>query len=239
MSRLAGRTILITRAAEDAGAWAAAFERLGARSVVLPCLETAFLDDGDTRAQLDEALRDAEWIAFTSRRGVHAVAGLLSTAVPTSVRLAAVGERTAEEARTRLGRVDLVAAGSGTALGEALVATLVTPTKIALPVAREARRELERILRAAGHDVRRVHVYETRPVPDRNGRERLDALGIDTIVLASPSAVEGLLHQVVVPPAAQIVTIGPTTSNAARAAGLSVSAEAAQPSFDAIVDAIP
>ena len=49
-----------------------------------------------------------------------------------------------------------------------------------------------------------------------------------TCCCASPSAVTGLLNAAVVPAGARVITIGPTTSAAARAAGLAVSAEAAR-----------
>ena len=59
------------------------------------------------------------------------------------------------------------------------------------------------------------------------------------ILVASPSAVEGLLNQADVPEQSAIVTIGPVTSEAVRAAGLTVAAEAARPSLDGLLEMIP
>jgi uroporphyrinogen-III synthase len=56
-------------------------------------------------------------------------------------------------------------------------------------------------------------------------------LDVDLILLASPSAVEGLLNQVRVEADTRLLSIGPTTSTAIRAAGLEVFAEAEERSL--------
>ena len=246
MSPVAGRTVLVTRAAEDAAPWAERLAALGARPVVFPCLVCETLDDAPTRVALADALDGAAWLALTSRRGVEAVARLVPGEIPESVAIAAVGPATADAARALLGRCQLVAPkGTGVSLAEALRDALAdrppgaARPKVAIAAADRAEPHLERLLIPAGIDVARVDVYRTVPAPPETPRVDLAALGVDTILLASPSAVAGLVHRAVVPDGTVVVTIGPATTEAARAHGLAVLAEARRPGLDGILEVIP
>ncbi|HEY3518884.1 MAG TPA: uroporphyrinogen-III synthase, partial [Gammaproteobacteria bacterium] len=55
---------------------------------------------------------------------------------------------------------------------------------------------------------------------------------------ASPSAVTGFVRTVDVDAAVSVYTIGPSTTAAARGAGLKVTAEAREPSFEGILEAM-
>jgi len=246
VSPVAGRTVLVTRAAEDAAPWAERLAALGATPVVFPCLVCETLDDAPTRAALAAALDGAAWLALTSRRGVEAVARLVPGGIPESIGIAAVGPATAEAARAHFGRCELVApAGSGVSLAEALRNALASRPpgaprpKVAVAAADRAEQHLERLLIPAQCEVARVDVYRTVPAPPETPRVALDALGVDTILLASPSAVAGLVHRAVVPGGAAVVTIGPSTTEAARAHGLLVRAEARRPGLEGILEVIP
>lgn len=241
MTDFRGRTILITRTPDEARPWADAFESLGARCVIFPCVRTISIDTDETRGALARAVADAGWMAFTSRRGVQAAADLLTEALPAHMRIAAVGPRTAAEARERFARCDLVSDGTGRALGEALADAVAGDRRwhVVLPIADRGRPDVENVLRPLGIHVDRIAVYRTEPAPEEVPPQDLSALGIDTVLLASPSAVTGLLHRATVSSDIRIVTIGPTTTEAARAAGLAVSGEAARPNFEALVNAIP
>jgi uroporphyrinogen-III synthase len=74
------------------------------------------------------------------------------------------------------------------------------------------------------------------PAPAALRRRALSSLGADNIVLASPTAVTGFVHQVAVDVPAEIYTIGPSTTAAARAHGLAVTAEAREPSLEGVVE---
>lgn len=244
MSPLAGRTVLVTRAAEDAAPWAERLAVLGAVPIVFPCLACEAIDDAATRRLLACALDAASWLALTSRRGVEAIARLVPQGIPAAVAIAAVGPATARAARETLGRCELVApAGTGESLAQALHGALASrpeaPRKVAIAAADRGERHLERVLEPAGIEVARVAVYRTVPAPEEDPRVALAELGVDTILLASPSAVDGLVHRAVVPDGAFIVTIGPATSEAARAHGLAVGAEARRPGLAGILEVIP
>jgi uroporphyrinogen-III synthase len=64
----------------------------------------------------------------------------------------------------------------------------------------------------------------------------LSTLGADNVFLASPSAVTGFVNQVDIDIPVNIFTIGPTTSAAARANGLAVTAEASNPSLQGLLE---
>lgn len=237
-----GRRILVTRAAEDAAEWANRLVRLGAHPVVFPCLLCAPLADSGTTAHLRTALAEADWLLVTSRRGVQSVADLLGKALPTRIRVAAVGPATARAAADRWGCVDLVATtptseGLATDLA-ALVATprSAPPSHAVIAGALDGRRDAEMVLASRGWRVTYVPVYETLAAPVSDDRLDLREGAVDDILLASPSAVRGLLNRAVLPCTARIITIGPTTTAAARAAGLVVAAEARRPGLEGMLE---
>ena len=231
---------MLTRSEEDCAEWAARFARHGVDSAVLPCIRCEPIVTPAVQAALAAALPNADWLVFTSRRGIGAFAALDPPALPARCRVAVVGATTAEAARVELGRVDLV--GGGTA--EALAATLVDVgdlqrrPRVLLALAENAGDTLEQTLSAAGAECTRLDVYRTVPAPPAQARHPLSALRVDNVVLASPSAVTGFLHQVEVDVPVGVYTIGPSTTAAARSAGLTVTAEAREPSLEGILEAM-
>lgn len=242
---LSGRTVLVTRAAENAAAWAQAVESCGGRALVLPCLACEPMGGAATGAALRAALETADWLVLTSVRGVEQAADMLEGALPPQVRIAAVGPATATATEARFGRVNWTCArGTGEALARDLAGLFALeyesgPQRVVVAAADRARHHLEAVLEKAGHELVRISIYRTVPAAPRKPREDLAAAGVNVILLASPSAVEGLLAQADIPEQTAIVTIGPTTSDAARAAGLTVAAEAARPSLEGLLEVIP
>ena len=244
VSAPSGRRILLTRDREDCAAWAAELEALGALPVVFPCIECRDIDTPGLRHRLAEELRRARWLAFTSRRGVAAVVKLLGggshAAIPEAVRVAAVGPATARAAAGTFARVDLAGGPDGTAasLGAALVPLLALGDRVLIAVAENAGRSLEEAIRAAGRAWTRLDVYRTFPSPPRVHKAASSSLGADNVFLASPSAVAGFVNRVHLDNAPGIFTIGPSTTEAARAAGLEVTAEAPRPGLRGLLEAM-
>jgi uroporphyrinogen-III synthase len=235
------RRVLLTRSEEDCAEWAERFAERGAEPVSLPCIRCEQLTMPAMRAELVAAVPRADWLAFTSRRGVEAFVALEPPAWNARCRIAVVGATTAEAAKSALGRVDLVGRG-GT--GAALAATLVSDGDLAhhprvlLAVAENAGDVLERTLREAGAQCTRCNVYRTVAAPPTKPRRPLSTLRVDNVVLASSSAVAGFLHQIEVDVPVNVYTIGPSTTAAARRAGLAVTAEAREPSLEGILEAM-
>jgi len=236
--RLAGARVLITRSEDDCAEWAEELERRGARPVLLPCIRSEPIDTPELRAALGRALSDADWLVLTSRRGVEACARL--AALPARTRVATVGAATADEARERLGRADLVGGSNAAALGATLTADarFTRGARVVLALAANASDALERALEAAGARCARFDVYRTIPAPPAASKRALSSLGAERVVLASPSAASGFVHQVDLDVPVTIYTIGPSTTAAARALGLTVTAEAREPSLEGILEAM-
>jgi uroporphyrinogen-III synthase len=234
------RRALLTRSEEDCAEWAARLARHGVDSVALPCIRCEPIDTASTRAMLVAALPSADWLVFTSRRGVEAFVALAQLVPPLQCRVAVVGATTAETAKTELGRVDVVAAGTAAALAATLVdvGDLRRHPRVLLAVAENAGETLEQALAAAGAKCTRVDLYRTVPAPPAEPRRPLSALCVDNVVLASPSAVTGFVRQVDVDAPVDIYTIGPSTTAAAQRAGLTVTAEAREPSLEGILEAM-
>lgn len=243
MLSLAGRKVLVTRTWDDSVSLVSRLERAGAEAVVLPCISVEPFEDDSTRARLVAAFKRATWVAFTSRRGVEVVR-CLDVEISPETGIAVVGRRTEKRAVSCFGRCDLIAAeGTGGSLGRDLVHAAtrigaVGSTVVVVPGAETGRRDLESELAKAGIEVVEVSVYRTLPVEIVAEPVDLAEMGIDTVILASPSAAVGLLNQARVPHDMRIVTIGPTTSEAVRKAGLTVAAEASTPSAEALFEVI-
>jgi uroporphyrinogen-III synthase len=182
---------------------------------------------------------DYGWVVVTSGNAVERVRrALAGRSVPEGVRWAAVGPST-ERA--------LVAAGlpchlvppesSADALATAFIAE-AGPGPVLYPRAELVHSDLAARLVDAGWPVDEVVAYRT------SGRDpgpaAMDAARrSDVVLFASASAVErtvALLGVEGVP--SDVLTIGPSTSAAARRAGLHVAAEAEPHSADALVDAL-
>ncbi len=233
--------VLLTRTREDCADWAAEIERRGAVPVVFPCIRCHDIATPELRERLAREVARAQWIAFTSGRGVAAFARLYPGTAPLapSVRVVTVGPATGREARSRLGRADLIGTGgSAAAMAAELVPHLEPDDRVLIAVAQNAGRTLEAALDAAQRAYVRVELYRTAPLPARPERVAASALGARSVFLASPSAVTGFCNQVRLDVALDIFTIGPATTRAARAAGLDVSGEATRPGLPGLMEAL-
>ncbi len=243
MRSLDGLRILLTRSQCGCREWAGRIEARGGAPVSFPCIQTVLLDPaGGLAGRLSAAIAKAHWLALTSARGVQAVDRLVAAPLPSRLAIAAVGPSTAAAARAHLGRVDLVsAAGTAAALGIDLAERLDLEQhrapRVVVAAAVGGRRDVEQVLEPRGVAVTRVDVYRTEPAPALEPRQSLDS--VDVVLLASPSAVDGLRARADLSSRIPIVSIGPSTTAAARAVGMRVAAEAEQRSLEAMLEAIP
>ncbi len=179
MNPLAGRRVVITRAADQAGSTADLVSSFDALPVVVPLIEVVDEPDGMARlAALD--LVDLDWVVATSPNGAQRVSPLLVPSVGTP-RVAAVGAATA----AALPRCDLVASiQSAAGLLEVFPAGSGT---VAVIQAVDAAATLVEGLIDKGWDVVAISPYRTvaaLPTPD----QRRAALAADALLLASGSA---------------------------------------------------
>lgn len=192
---LAGRTIVVTRPADQARRFIDLLEAAGARVLAAPTIAIA---PPPSWEPLDRALDDAgsfDWVIFTSVNGVAMVdrrlrARGLGWVVLHRCRVAAIGPATAEALREH--RIH-VAAMPGEYRAEGLVERLHGEVRagdrVLLPRAAQTRDVLVTELRRMGADVSEVPAYVTRRV-DASARRLRDALAsgsVDAVTFTSSS----------------------------------------------------
>jgi uroporphyrinogen-III synthase len=240
---LAGRRVLVTRPADQAGALVERLAARGALPVVLPTIAIAPLAD---TAALDGAigrLAGYDWIIFTSANGVTAfwerlaAAGLDGRALA-GRSVAAIGPATAEALRERGVAVafipeEYVAERILDGLGD------VAGRRVLLPRAEIARKALAGELRARGAEVEELAAYRTLAAPpDPEALAELRA-GVDAITFTSSSTVRHFV-ELAGPDTgnAVIACIGPITAQTARELGLPVDVVAREYTLDGLVRAL-
>ena len=236
---LQGARVLLTRGVDGNTAWSEALRRWGAHPVSLPCITITPLPRSTTRSALRGALEGATWLCLTSRRGAEAFAALELGALEPSLRVATVGRATADAA-TRLVRAPtLVApAESAASLVEAITPHLGPHDVVVLAGSEQGADTLALGITEAGATARRIDTYRTRSHGGDEGAVALQSLHLTAAFLASPSAVRGLVQRASIPDDLPLISIGPTTSAALRAAGLTVAAEAQTRSLSSMVNGL-
>ncbi|MFO7962127.1 MAG: uroporphyrinogen-III synthase [Nitriliruptoraceae bacterium] len=244
---LAGCRVLVARTREQAAQLSERIRALGGTPVEAPVLEIA-AGERDALAEATHRMARGEVsvLALTSPNGVAALAEALQAAgVPADVLggvdlVACVGPGTDDRLAQQLGRrADLVPERATT---RALAAAIPPGRGLALlPRADLASQELPAALAAKGYDVDEVVAYRILR-PDALPEAVLDELAdgaIDLIAVTSPSTVHNLLALLQDRRwSGRLVSIGPVTSAACAAHGLSVAAEADPHDLDGLVAAL-
>jgi uroporphyrinogen III methyltransferase / synthase len=244
---LADRRILLTRRADQSEPLARRLADLGATVVFAPAIEVGPPEDP---APLDEALRDLDhydWLVFTSPNAVAAVKARIEAlgrkALPAALKVASVGRATSEAAQEafRECRVALVPADDYRADGllEAFAKLDPPPRRVLVPTSDLSHPTLAEGLRALGVTVDHRIAYRTTTPEDLASRlQETLASGFDLVLLASPSAVQGLADVLGTEAAGlPTVVIGPTTAASARLAGMAVLGVAEPSTVEGLVSA--
>jgi uroporphyrinogen III methyltransferase/synthase len=239
---LFGRSIVVTRAREQASELRVRLEQLGAEVIELPSIALEPVDF--TLPALD----DFAWLVFTSANGVDAFfdrglapAGLDARALA-PVRVAAIGPGTADALAARGVRADLVPPRF---VAESLLEAFPDPqqpgARVLIARAASARDVLPEGLAARGYRVDVLAVYRTVPVaPDPDHLARVRAGNFDALTFTSSSTVKNFCDAVGPIPVSEtrVISIGPVTSETTRALGLRVDAEADPHTIDGLVAAV-
>ena len=201
---LLGKSIVVTRAREQASGLARSLAGLGAEVIQCPTIEIRALPD---YAELDMAvarLADYGWLIFTSVNGVRhfwhrlEAAGKDSRALG-ACKVAAIGPATAQAVRTPGIAPDFVPeAYIAESVAEGLIGLGMDGKKVLLPRAREAREVLPEELRKAGAQVDVLPVYETVPAAAHRDEvlQRLEAGTLDAVTFGSSSTVDNFFAQI-------------------------------------------
>jgi uroporphyrinogen III methyltransferase/synthase len=233
---LFGKTILVTRAREQASDFRALLEERGARCLEFPTIEVA---GPPTWEPLDRALKSIDryqWVIFTSVNGVRFLFQRLEALgedvrALRGIRLAAIGPKTAAALEERGLRLDLVPSEyRAEAVIDALGEAEIRGRRFLLPRAAKARELLPEKLAEMGGEVEVVTAYETvRPSEKAEEVRRLLREGaIHCITFTSSSTVENFIamvgddHLPSLLGKAVVACIGPITAETARKHGLTV-----------------
>jgi uroporphyrinogen III methyltransferase / synthase len=241
---LHGEVVAVTRARAQASGLAARLRELGAEVIETPAIRIEPRPvDGDL-LQAVTRLREYALVCLTSPNGVRLLmeaagaAGMDARAFAGAT-IAAIGPGTAAELRRHGLVADVV---PDEFVAEALVAALervqVGGRRVLVARAAEARDVLPDALRARGAEVDVVALYDTvaEPLGDEQ-REALERAG--WVTFTSSSTVRSFLDSAgALPDGAQVVSIGPVTSEAARERGLEVAVEAERHDVPGLVDAL-
>jgi len=254
---LAGRTVVITRAQEQAEEFVSALERYGARVVPCPTIEICELESYERLDEAIEHLYGYDWLIFTSVNGVDHFFQRLEVANRDvadldELKTCAIGEATADRLRDLHVHVDLIpeefrAEGVFTAL-ERFVGGIeaLQGLNILIPRASVARDYLPRALEEAGARVDVVPAYRT-VLPANLDRGRVAAMlsgSADCIAFTSSSTVRNLARLFdtqdlgATLSGVAIACIGDITATTAKEFGLEVRIQPQQFTIPSLAEAI-
>jgi uroporphyrinogen III methyltransferase / synthase len=213
------KAVVVTRAESANGPLTSQLRDLGLQVLLWPAVSVAVADTGP----LEEALRKIhgfDWIVFASRYAVAAVTERIAAA-PANLRVAAVGQATAQVLRQRGWPVDLVPEdANAAALVSAFATRPMQGTQVLFPASARALPTIAAGLTQLGATVVQVEAYRTEAASLDIGECRgwIERAGIAAVTFASPSAVIeleralGKEHFDRLLKGAQVVAIGPTTA---------------------------
>jgi len=247
---LAGRRVLVTRAAHQAGKLSDGLRALGVEPVEVPVLEICPPASFDP---LDTALRQIDsynWLILTSANVVRVLrerAAVLGVALTqrASLQVAAVGSATAKAAIDAGIKVDFIPESY---VAESLVEGLlgkVAGQRILLARAAVARDVIPDAMRAAGAEVDVVDAYQN-AIPEAAPEQLRRALaqGIDAATFTSSSSATHLAEAIGkagLPwplPGIPAISIGPITSQTLRELGWEPAAEANPSDIPGLIAAV-
>ena len=219
------KRVVVTRSEASDGPLSSELRNLGLPVLLWPAVTVEMTEKGPLEAALAN-INSFQWIVFASRHAVAAVTDLMATP-PAGVRIAAVGQATAQVLRQRGWPVDLLPAEANAA---ALVDAFATATasavggaRILFPASSRALPTIAAGLKQLGAEVLQVEAYRTESsgaLDVENCRSWIARGSIGAVTFASPSAVDELEHALGkddfdrLLSAATPVAIGPTTARA-------------------------
>ncbi len=229
-----GKTVVVTRAREQASNLVEELETLGANVVQCPTIRVEDLDEHSIVDKLLERLSNFEWIVFTSINGVAKFWERLrkngkDSRVFANAKVAAIGPATSEALQKRGIVPDFLPQSSiSEDVARGLVELGVKDKNILIVRAQEGREVLEVQLREAGAIVDVAPVYRT--VSDNSNaetvREMLRSGEVDWVSFTSSSTVKNFVEAIGADVLSstrnsfRVAVIGPITETTARENGL-------------------
>ena len=249
---LFGKTVVVTRAREQASNLVECLQELGAECLEVPTIEIMPPEDWTPVDKSIDNLDTYDWIVFSSVNGVHFFLERLFTNGKDirglkDVKLCAVGPATAKELERFGLRTDII---PETYRAESIIEEFkkqdMTGKRVLVPRPQEARPVVPVELRKMGAIVEEVVAYYTKPVCHNleELKELLQEKEIDLVTFTSSSTVKNfrklfteeqtreLLSDV------PVATIGPITADTAKELGFKVAITPDEYTIDGLCDAI-
>ncbi len=185
-------TVLVTRQGEGI---AEKLKEEGFETILFPLITITPVPQKQIQKEI-ERIEDYQWIFFTSKNAVKFFFSFFVEELPTTIRIAAIGERTKQAIESFGYEITFVpSAFDGDTFVKEVKEVVHPGEKILFPKGNLARKEITASLKKLGMIVHDVIVYETRLPKDRK-EELASLLGgrqVSYIVFASPSAVDNFV----------------------------------------------
>jgi uroporphyrinogen III methyltransferase/synthase len=250
---LFGQRIVVTRTREQAGQLADRLQELGAEILQVPTIKVAPPTRREEVVDAMLELNSYDWLIFTSPNGVTTFFEYFFRQFHDlrdigGCRIAAVGPATAKKLKELHLQVDLMPDEAlASSIGEAFAEfESIENLRICLLRAEVANKELPAALEGMGAIVDDIACYKTVPeIEDPGGvASKLLETGADWVTFTSGSTVEHFHMRFDLPavlkkfPRMKTASIGPETSKALVALGLSPGVEAKQHTVDGLIEAL-
>ncbi|MFZ3047888.1 MAG: uroporphyrinogen-III C-methyltransferase, partial [Desulfatirhabdiaceae bacterium] len=233
---LTGKTVVVTRAREQASDLVFQLSELGANCIEFPVIAVSPPENWTEIDRAIDGLQTYDWLIFTSVNGVRFFFGRLfekglDARSLGRIHTAVIGPATAEKLLGYGVRSDIVPESfRAESIVEAFAHTPVSGKRILLPRAKEARTILPEALTRMGAQVDDIAVYHTHST-GRNSEQLITLLEnrqVDIITFTSSSTVQNFLellpanrtHELL--DSVTLASIGPITTETAEQKGLSI-----------------
>jgi len=248
---LFGKRVLVTRPRRQASDMVRRLEELGAVVFVLPAVEILAPADWGPVDRAIERLSAYQWLVFTSVNGVQGFLGRLrhlgrDLRALGGIKLAAIGPGTAEALERYYLKADLVPAVYDSEHLAASLLPRVTGQRVLLARANRGRELLrEELARVAEVDQVAVYTQQDALPPDHEVLDALRRGEIEFVTITSSNIARALAALLDAPTRGRLqsgdvklISISRVTSDAIRALGLPVAAEAREATAEGVVEAI-
>lgn len=250
---LFGQRIVVTRAQAQAADFAQRLAELGAEALLIPAIKAVPTTGKQDVVDVMLGLNAYDWLLFTSANGVTTFFDFFFKRFQDlrdlgGARIAAVGPATAAKLRELHLQVDVV---PDEALGAKIAKAMaefesIENLKVCLLRAGNANPDLPQALEKLGAIVDDIAIYHTVAETEDSASAGADLLehGADWITFTSGSTVEHFHARFDLPkllkifPQIKLASIGPETSKAVRALGLTPAVEAKEHTTDGLIAAL-
>jgi len=235
MLPLKGKTVLITRAAEQTKDFIHQLQDLGATPISLPLITTTAIHKKELKDRF--SANQCDWIIFTSTNAVGFFFDVVACE-STSAKIAVVGEKTKRAVEGFGLKVDFMPA-EFTAKKLANGLPLTKNSTVLIPRSDLAKNDIVVVLESRSCNVETIAIYKNSAIDyPKSELNKCFSQKIDYITFASGSAVTSFMDLGIKLATGKVVCIGPETAKVARKNKLKVAIVANPHTIDGMVEAI-